>query len=162
MREVFADYDPHFLPMSLDEAYLDITEHLEQRQHWPESRRTHQFCEVKTTGGTITVKYQHINISKDFRHVQIAYTVSSCLLKLNENFFPDIPMKEVNNVETSVGAETDTLSPLLFDDSPRSSPIAPVAVGKVEVFGTSPEEAVREMRFRIEQTTTLTASAGNT
>lgn len=57
VREVFADYDPQFLPMSLDEAYLDITEHLEQRQHWPESMRTHQICEVKTTGGTLTIKY---------------------------------------------------------------------------------------------------------
>uniref|UniRef100_A0A674ER68 DNA polymerase kappa n=1 Tax=Salmo trutta TaxID=8032 RepID=A0A674ER68_SALTR len=36
VREVFADYDPHFLPMSLDEAYLDISDHLEQRRGWPE------------------------------------------------------------------------------------------------------------------------------
>ncbi|GAA6109047.1 DNA polymerase kappa [Tachysurus ichikawai] len=104
VREVFADYDAHFLPMSLDEAYLDITEHLEQRQHWPESLRTHQTCEEKTTGG--------IN-------------------------------------------ELKSLSPVLFEDSPSSSPDQ-----KVEVFGTSPEEAVREMRFRIEQKTRLTASAG--
>ncbi|KAI5613146.1 DNA polymerase kappa [Silurus asotus] len=119
VREVFADYDPHYLPMSLDEAYLDITEHLEQRQHWPESMRTHQICEVKTTG-----------------------------------------VKEMNETETSVGAETDNLSPVLFEDSPSSSPVVPFANVKVEVFGTSPEEAVREMRFRIEQKTTLTASAG--
>lgn len=45
MREIFADYDPNFLPMSLDEAYLDITEHLEQRRCWPESRRT---CYIST------------------------------------------------------------------------------------------------------------------
>ncbi|XP_053466135.1 DNA polymerase kappa isoform X1 [Ictalurus furcatus] len=117
VREVFADYDPQFLPMSLDEAYLDITEHLEQRQHWPESMRTHQICEVKTTG-------------------------------------------EMSEHEISVGAETDTLSPVLFEDSPSSSPVVSGADAKVEVFGTSPEEAVREMRFRIEQKTTLTASAG--
>lgn len=54
---MFADYDPNFLPMSLDEAYLDITEHLQQRQHWPESMRTHQVCDVKTTGGSITITY---------------------------------------------------------------------------------------------------------
>ncbi|XP_060763144.1 DNA polymerase kappa isoform X2 [Neoarius graeffei] len=110
VREVFADYDPHFLPMSLDEAYLDITEHLEQRKHWPESMRTYQICEMKTTG-----------------------------------------VKEMNELETS---------PVLFEDSPSSSPIVSGADRKVEVFGTSPEEAVREMRFRIEQKTTLTASAG--
>uniref|UniRef100_A0A4W4E7Z7 DNA polymerase kappa n=1 Tax=Electrophorus electricus TaxID=8005 RepID=A0A4W4E7Z7_ELEEL len=44
VREVFAAYDPHFLPMSLDEAYLDITEHLHERQHWPESMRSYKSC----------------------------------------------------------------------------------------------------------------------
>ncbi|KAI4875489.1 hypothetical protein NFI96_030044 [Prochilodus magdalenae] len=115
VREIFADYDPQFMPMSLDEAYLDITDHLEQRQHWPESMRTHHMGDTKTKG---------------------------------------------DNTSTELGAETDTLSPVLFDDSPSASPTVPVAIGKVEVFGTSPEEAVREMRFRIEQKTSLTASAG--
>lgn len=41
VREVFAEYDPNFLPLSLDEAYLDMTEHLEQRATWPECRRTY-------------------------------------------------------------------------------------------------------------------------
>lgn len=76
-------------------------------------------------------------------------------------FSPSFPLEEMNDIETGVGVETDTLSPLLFEDSPDSAPIVSGAVGKVEVFGTSPEEAVREMRFRIEQKTTLTASAGN-
>uniref|UniRef100_A0A8C6P4L1 DNA polymerase kappa n=1 Tax=Nothobranchius furzeri TaxID=105023 RepID=A0A8C6P4L1_NOTFU len=43
IREIFSDYDPHFQPMSLDEAYLDFTAHLEQRQSWPESSRTHRY-----------------------------------------------------------------------------------------------------------------------
>uniref|UniRef100_W5L2W1 DNA polymerase kappa n=1 Tax=Astyanax mexicanus TaxID=7994 RepID=W5L2W1_ASTMX len=115
VREVFADYDPHFLPMSLDEAYLDITDHLEQRQHWPESMRTYPINEGNSEG--------------------------------------DKPSTETE-------AETDTLSPVLFEDSPTASPTFPVPRGKGEVFGTSPEEAVREMRFRIEQKTSLTASAG--
>ncbi|CAB1322080.1 unnamed protein product, partial [Coregonus sp. 'balchen'] len=83
VREIFADYDPHFLPMSLDEAYLDISEHLEQRRVWPEALRTHRLRTKNT------------------------------------------------------GTATD-----------------------VVVFGTCAEEAVREMRFRIEQKTSLTASAG--
>ncbi|KAL7836601.1 hypothetical protein AOLI_G00278850 [Acnodon oligacanthus] len=115
VREIFADYDPQFLPMSLDEAYLDITDHLEQRQHWPESMRTYHISGTKTEG---------------------------------------------DKTSTEVGAETDTLSPVLFEDSPSASPTFLEVDGKVEVFGTSPEEAVREMRFRIEQKTSLTASAG--
>ncbi|KAG9355060.1 hypothetical protein JZ751_001773 [Albula glossodonta] len=109
VREIFAEYDPDFLPMSLDEAYLDITEHLKRRQDWPESMRTHPVGSKGKGEG------------------------------------------EGLQDET----EADGLSPVLFDDSPSSTP-----VGGGEVFGTSAEEAVREMRFRIEQRTTLTASAG--
>lgn len=68
----------------------------------------------------------------------------------------------MNDPKTAAGAEADTLSPVLFDDSPSSFTTSPETDGKVEVFGTGPEEAVREMRFRIERKTTLTASAGNT
>uniref|UniRef100_A0A3P8NP14 DNA polymerase kappa n=1 Tax=Astatotilapia calliptera TaxID=8154 RepID=A0A3P8NP14_ASTCA len=118
IREIFADYDPNFQPMSLDEAYLDFTDHLEQRQHWPESTRTHHFHEKKAE-----------------------------------------PSQEAVT-------EVRELSPVLFEDSPGSSPspVGPEGVhapaGDFEVFGTSVEEAVREMRFRIEQKTMLTASAG--
>lgn len=77
VREVFADYDSNFLPMSLDEAYLDITEHLQQRQHWPESRRTYHICEVKTTGGTIPVQYEHITITIDFRVVHCCTNITT-------------------------------------------------------------------------------------
>lgn len=63
-------------------------------------------------------------------------------------------------------SEVKDLSPVLFDDSPISPSCLPdsesvgAAVVASEVFGTSVEEAVREMRFRIEQKTMLTASAG--
>ncbi|XP_040898339.1 DNA polymerase kappa [Toxotes jaculatrix] len=125
IREIFADYDPHFQPMSLDEAYLDFTDHLEQRQSWPESSRTHRFRASSTPSGE-----EKIGLPKEA-----------------------VP-------------EVKDLSPVLFDDSPSSSPFLPgsdgVAAGggAFEVFGTSVEEAVREMRFRIEQKTMLTASAG--
>lgn len=33
IREVLAEYDPQFMPMGLDEAYLNITEYLEERNH---------------------------------------------------------------------------------------------------------------------------------
>uniref|UniRef100_A0A8C1K7P8 DNA polymerase kappa n=1 Tax=Cyprinus carpio TaxID=7962 RepID=A0A8C1K7P8_CYPCA len=115
VREIFSEYDPHFMPMSLDEAYLDITEHLEQRKHWPETMRTYHICDAKTG----------------------------------------------NDADRSAAeSERDELSPVLFEDSPSSSPSLSGADGKAEVFGTSAEEAVREMRFRIEQKTSLTASAG--
>uniref|UniRef100_A0A8D0D8A7 DNA polymerase kappa n=1 Tax=Sander lucioperca TaxID=283035 RepID=A0A8D0D8A7_SANLU len=51
VREIFAEYDPHFQSVSLDEAYLDFTDHLEQRQSWPESLRTHRFHASSTATG---------------------------------------------------------------------------------------------------------------
>lgn len=42
VREILAEYDPQFMPMGLDEAYLNITEHLEERLNWPEDKR--RFC----------------------------------------------------------------------------------------------------------------------
>uniref|UniRef100_A0A3B4UVD9 DNA polymerase kappa n=1 Tax=Seriola dumerili TaxID=41447 RepID=A0A3B4UVD9_SERDU len=51
IREIFADYDPHFQPLSLDEAYLDFTDHLDYRQSWPESSRTHHFRASSTATG---------------------------------------------------------------------------------------------------------------
>uniref|UniRef100_A0A671RT10 DNA polymerase kappa n=1 Tax=Sinocyclocheilus anshuiensis TaxID=1608454 RepID=A0A671RT10_9TELE len=111
VREIFSEYDPHFMPMSLDEAYLDITE---QRKHWPETMQTYCICD-----------------------------------------------KTENDTDKSTAeSEKDELSPVLFEDSPSSSPSLSGSDRKAEVFGTSAEEAVREMRFRIQQKTSLTASAG--
>uniref|UniRef100_A0A8C5K2U3 DNA polymerase kappa n=1 Tax=Jaculus jaculus TaxID=51337 RepID=A0A8C5K2U3_JACJA len=39
VKEILAEYDPNFMAMSLDEAYLNITQHLEERQNWPEDKR---------------------------------------------------------------------------------------------------------------------------
>ncbi|CAL8346595.1 unnamed protein product [Lota lota] len=125
IREIFAEYDPHFQPVSLDEAYLDFTDHLEQRISWPESLRTHCLRTDITETGELQSK---------------------------------VPQGSEPCVEN--------LSPVLFEDSPSTSPSLPASGEKVEsgggseVFGTCVEEAVREMRFRIEQKTTLTASAG--
>ncbi|RVE68200.1 hypothetical protein OJAV_G00090420 [Oryzias javanicus] len=119
IREIFANYDPHFLPMSLDEAYLDFTEHLQQRQAWPESLRTHRYG-PKTEKETPTPKDRKAK-------------------------------------------EEEDLSPVLFEESPGSPPSLHGPKGAnedSEFFGTCVEEAVREMRFRIEQKTMLTASAG--
>ncbi|KAF3850921.1 hypothetical protein F7725_012693 [Dissostichus mawsoni] len=71
-----------------------------------------------------------------------------------------------DQMDVSLEPEQRDFSPVLFEDSPSSSPCSPGSEADgasgvaFEVFGTSVEEAVREMRFRIEQKTTLTASAG--
>nr|XP_046206962.1 DNA polymerase kappa-like isoform X3 [Oncorhynchus gorbuscha] len=126
VQEIFADYDPHFLPMSLDEAYLDISEHLEQRRVWPEALRTHRL-RTNDTGTDTSVS---------------------------------VPVEEQGD---GLQETVEGMSPVLFEDSPSSSScpfLQDAPGGDVMVFGTCAEEAVREMRFRIEQKTSLTASAG--
>ncbi|XP_057596876.1 DNA polymerase kappa [Hippopotamus amphibius kiboko] len=132
VKEILADYDPDFMAMSLDEAYLNITKHLEERQNWPEDKRKYFI----RTGNSV------------------------------EN---DKPGKEVKKLHEQKGS----ISPLLFEDSPPDlqppgnpfqvnfeEPNNPQILQNSIVFGTSAEEVVKEIRFRIEQKTTLTASAG--
>ncbi|KAM4863341.1 LOW QUALITY PROTEIN: DNA polymerase kappa-like [Urocitellus parryii] len=127
VKEILADYDPNFMAMSLDEAYLNITKHLQERQNWPEDKRKYF---VKTENAI-------------------------------EN---DQPEKEVDKLSE----HERTISPLLFEDSPPDLQTPsnfekqnnPQILQNSVVFRTSAEEVVKEIRFRIEQKTTLTASAG--
>lgn len=132
VKEILADYDPNFMAMSLDEAYLNITKHLQERQNWPEDKR----------------KY---------------------FIKTGHSLENDKPRKEVNKLSE----HERSISPLLFEDSPpdlqppgNTSQVNseeqnnPQILQNSVVFGTSAEEVVKEIRFRIEQKTTLTASAG--
>ncbi|XP_053859909.1 DNA polymerase kappa isoform X4 [Vidua macroura] len=124
VREILAEYDPNFMPMGLDEAYLNITDHLEERLNWPEHRRRFFFNRESTTG-----------IDKDCIYMSA---------KFNEG--------EVSS------------SPVLFEDNTSLMDVnleqRGLSVENSVVFGTSAEEVVKEIRFRIEQKTQLTASAG--
>ncbi|XP_078531358.1 DNA polymerase kappa isoform X2 [Lissotriton helveticus] len=130
VREVLAEYDPNFLPMSLDEAYLDLTEHLKERNNCPEDKRTY-FLRTDTAESS--------KVSED-----------------------ELKVTEVE--------DTLSTSPVLFEDSPplsleRDAPTCEpqgetVSMKNAVIFGKSVEDAVKELRFRIEQKTTLTASAG--
>lgn len=132
VKEILADYDPNFMAMSLDEAYLNITKHLQERQNWPEDKR----------------KY---------------------FIKTENSLEHDKPEKEINKLNE----DDRSISPLLFEDSPpdlhpsgstsqvnNEEQNNPQILQNSVVFGTSAEEVVKEIRFRIEQKTALTASAG--
>ncbi|KAK1200047.1 POLK polymerase, partial [Pygoscelis papua] len=124
VREILTEYDPNFVPMGLDEAYLNITEHLEERLNWPEDKRRHFF----NTKSTTEKDKDDINISAKFN--EDGYSSSPILFEDNAPLMDDHPEQRDQSVENSF------------------------------VFGTSAEEVVKEIRFRIEQKTQLTASAG--
>lgn len=132
VKEILAEYDPNFMAMSLDEAYLNITKHLQERQNWSEDKRKYFIKKANSL----------------------------------ESDKPGTDVNKLNELERSI-------SPLLFEDSPPDlKPLGNSSQMNVEeqnnpqllqnsvVFGTSAEEVVKEIRFRIEQKTTLTASAG--
>ncbi|KAM8984865.1 DNA polymerase kappa isoform 3-T6 [Ara ararauna] len=124
VREILAEYDPNFMPMGLDEAYLNITEHLEERLNWPENRRRFFF----NTEGTTEGDKDDINMSAKFN--EGGCSSSPVLFEDSTPLINDHPEQRDKLVENSV------------------------------VFGTSAEEVVKEIRFRIQQKTQLTASAG--
>ncbi|KFQ97277.1 DNA polymerase kappa [Nipponia nippon] len=124
VREILTEYDPNFMPMGLDEAYLNITEHLEERLNWPEDKRRFFF----NTESTTKKDKDDINMSAKFN--EDGYSSSPVLFEENTPLTDDHPQQRDQSVENSV------------------------------VFGTSAEEVVKEIRFRIEQKTQLTASAG--
>ncbi|NXE81209.1 POLK polymerase, partial [Cochlearius cochlearius] len=124
VREILAEYDPNFMPMGLDEAYLNITEHLEERLNWPDDKRRFFFNRESTT-----------EKDKDDRNMSA---------KFNEDGYSSSPVLFEEN------------TPLMDDHPEQRDP----SVENSVVFGTSAEEAVKEIRFRIEQKTQLTASAG--
>ncbi|NXR48723.1 POLK polymerase, partial [Hippolais icterina] len=124
VREILAEYDPNFMPMGLDEAYLNITEHLEERLNWPEDRRRFFF----NTGNTTGRDKDGVSMSAKFNEGEVSS--SPILFEDNTSLMDDDLQQRGLSVENSV------------------------------VFGTSAEEVVKEIRFRIEQKTQLTASAG--
>ncbi|NXT47770.1 POLK polymerase, partial [Pluvianellus socialis] len=124
VREILTEYDPNFMPVGLDEAYLNITEHLEERLNWPEDKRRFFF----NTESTTEENKDDINMSAKF----------------NEDGYSSSPVLFEDS------------TPLRDDHPEQRDP----SVENLVVFGTSAEEVVREIRFRIEQKTQLTASAG--
>ncbi|NWH38177.1 POLK polymerase, partial [Chloropsis hardwickii] len=124
VREILAEYDPNFMPMGLDEAYLNITEHLEERLNWPEDRRRFFLNTASTTG----TDKDDMNMPAKFNEGEVSS--SPVLFEDNTTLMDENLEQKGLSVENSI------------------------------VFGTSAEEVVKEIRFRIEQKTQLTASAG--
>ncbi|NWQ97323.1 POLK polymerase, partial [Burhinus bistriatus] len=124
VRKILAEYDPNFMPVGLDEAYLNITEHLEERLNWPEEKRRFFF----NTESTTVKDKDDINMPAKFN--DDGYSSSPVLFEDNTSLMDDHPEQRHQPVENLI------------------------------VFGTSAEEVVKEIRFRIEQKTKLTASAG--
>ncbi|RUS76576.1 hypothetical protein EGW08_015654, partial [Elysia chlorotica] len=145
IRQVLAQYDPNFCPMSLDEAYLDFTDHLKNR------------CESLPLSRMFVLQEKNTECDKTYGNKDV------CLCDLNSVLRPALLC---SSEFRDHGASDETLQAFLnsessfrgFDVCSECNKIFPRYTCKV--FGCSVEDAVLELRNRIEEKTHLTASAG--
>lgn len=154
VRDVLVKYDKHFCPTSFDEAYLDITEHLNLRKTLPKEKRT----VICRTCDRLDPHYCSCDPNK-----------SDCESTTDNEDLNFVPDKETPSTDQLCFQEQNQSNLLQIEDPSlvkgQDIKMCPLCKREVpnyreEVFGVSPEEAVREIRRKIEQRTRLTASAG--
>lgn len=235
VREILGVYDPYFCPMSLDEAYFDLTDHLEKRKVMSEDERTFEYADwnkdakgvdnegavqsegahVKKDGRNwksdstaqdtrmgmgVVSDNSHAVLSLDCNNSRMSSTtetspLSTHKLSLDNPEKTRVLLSQTNLVMSNVkGISDDTHVMSFFKDNNQagiSRPFSPEVVldkphpspamvssctihedtpkdimaisskrGRCRTFGLTVEEVVEEIRFRIEQKTQLTASAG--
>ncbi|CAD5118547.1 DgyrCDS7235 [Dimorphilus gyrociliatus] len=150
VQKVFATYDPNFSMMSLDEGYLDFTSHMQWRRESEDSERTVPvvwrseemcFCEKYCP------KYVYDENQGQEEIPEKNEDISSS---------PDLFDEDDSN-EENIKASGENLPDFCENCEKRIFKTAPF---DAVLFGLDINEAVKEMRFRIEQSTHLTASAG--
>ncbi|KAK7009630.1 DNA polymerase kappa [Biomphalaria glabrata] len=146
IREIFAQYDPNFSPMSLDEAYLDLTEHLIYR------RGSSNLCRIfllrlKTDNSSIVVN--DLECTCDLNAVLRPSVINLEELKINS--------VSSENLQEYLNSLDFSNFNLPKDCQVCNKKLPPFSL---KLYDTTVEDAVLEMRNRIEQRTFLTASAG--
>lgn len=162
VKSVIADYDPNFCPMSLDEAYLDITEHLQKRGlTLPEERtflcrdssyadsRAHCQCDLNDIVRNYGIEgISLVNINSSNLNFYLIKRKTDSEHDKNEETVVDT---DKNLMTCEKDGKSETTCPECKREFPPFD---------VKTFALSDEDAVRELRTRIEQKTRLTASAG--
>ncbi|CAH8507603.1 unnamed protein product [Schistosoma haematobium] len=148
-----------FSAVSLDEAYLDITDHLVDRSDFPVERRT--FWPRPAPGAPMLV----CRCRSRSKHPQSHHLNSSCTDNQSEILIDDNSESNSNSCQET-DKSSDKLSVRIIKPK-YSDPDLDVCIecgllcksGR-RIFGLSAWEAVREMRFRVFCATRLTCSAG--
>ena len=134
VRGVLSQYDPNYDAMSLDEAYLDLTDYLERRKK-----------KLDTIENTVARQQENKFLDSSFKD--------------DEDILGDDDVdEEAKEIECEVEEVSET-SALDSVDSESSAPL-PSSL-PLPGFGDSVEDVVAEIRFWIKEVTGgLTASAG--
>ncbi|KAJ8304151.1 hypothetical protein KUTeg_017734 [Tegillarca granosa] len=147
VKNILAEYDPNFCPMSLDEAYLDITDHLQKRQMMSEEDRSY-LCR----------KCDNLDTKQCLCDLNEVIKQPMCMKK-SSNLLQEGKKKGLDEYRSDQEADEKSLKCL---ENTKICPVCgkPFPDYEAVVFGSSPDDTVHEMRSRIEQKTRLTASAG--
>ncbi|NP_001334532.1 DNA polymerase kappa isoform X3 [Mus musculus] len=97
VKEILAEYDPNFMAMSLDEAYLNITQHLQERQDWPEDKRRYfikmgNYLKIGIAPNTMLAKVCS-DKNKPNGQYQILPSRSAVM-----DFIKDLPIRKVSGI----------------------------------------------------------------
>ena len=154
IRAILSEYDSGMCSVSLDEAYLDITEHVERRLVLTPEQRTYSrtlatnevcCCHGNSHGSIIS------NGQLNIQHGNAKICENPSILS-NTGNDPTLLDDVYDDNDEDVCVSWRVPDCLLCGR--KTQPVECIT------FGFSVEEAVREMRFRIHSKTLLTASAG--
>ena len=150
VKEIMADYDPNFCAMSLDEAYLDFTDHVVRRQSFTDAQRT--FVKVDHNqmkeGDQLNGEKDDVDKKADDQQKNLTEENGT---KINAD-----GSRTDQHASDKMTSSTCSTHNEEQGQCERSSDVK----GESVTFGLTVEDAVKEMRFRIQQKTQLTASAG--
>ncbi|VDO03454.1 unnamed protein product [Rodentolepis nana] len=149
--------------MSLDEVYLNITQHLKQRADWPPDRRTY-WPRVAPKTPLLVCKCAKNNADSTVADLLVTSSASNSPSKFASTSSNQGNSRSSTTSSTTACSNTppSTISLVVGKDEALATCLLCGMLIKTgpRVFGTSAEEAVREMRFRVFCATKLTCSAG--
>uniref|UniRef100_A0A2H6N2B7 UmuC domain-containing protein n=1 Tax=Micrurus carvalhoi TaxID=3147026 RepID=A0A2H6N2B7_9SAUR len=104
IREILAEYDPQFMPMGLDEAYLNITEYLEERNHCCNKRKHLSTSTFGLNGKQNIIISDESNLSEDMHSCSPVLFDSDTLID-KQTIQPSLPVKEQQCQQSRTSAE---------------------------------------------------------
>lgn len=184
IRAIMSQYDPAFCPMSLDETYLDFTEHLKKRENMSEDDRTFELnvgecvCRTDSDDRNESESIEQSCATEQTEIMEQSSTVEKVERDPSINDSENGDVKNINrdnNSNKTMATENDKIiqDNLAGFNGKIEVPSCTESSGDLlcsrcglsikfvtKKFGTDVEDAVNEMRARIHHKTRLTASAG--
>ncbi|KAK3607913.1 hypothetical protein CHS0354_036739 [Potamilus streckersoni] len=183
IREIMAEYDSNFCPMSLDEAYLDITEYIKKREKMSDFERSFICRDSQNVSSTLcqcdlnsTLREKVLLQTANFGDGNSVFShlfnkcshfengsCSECGITYSGMSSKNSAGREINSETMEAGSSgqkvgEQSLHEVKCFSCQECGKICPEF--RLVTFGFGADESVREMRLRIEQRTRLTASAG--